>query len=125
MSAPASAYPAGVQGKLTILRPSAHLSETHHNNQRSTAVLGRVATAAERDCLSPAALAFVATLQRAFNPRRKELLRVRQLRQQQIDAGRLPHFLPETAHVRDDQHWRAAPPAPGLVRGGDTSATRI
>ncbi|KAJ1546523.1 hypothetical protein HK405_007025 [Cladochytrium tenue] len=67
------------------------------------------------DVLSPAAQLFVATLQRTFNARRKELLQRRATRQQEIDAGNFPDFLPETKWIRDDPTWKAAPPAPGLI----------
>ncbi|CAO3697024.1 hypothetical protein G6F70_000466 [Rhizopus microsporus] len=71
-------------------------------------------TAAETEILSPQALQFVATLHRIFNPTRKTLLQKRALRQQELDRGVLPDFLPETAYIRNDPNWRAAPPAPGL-----------
>ncbi|CAO3647315.1 unnamed protein product [Mucor fragilis] len=77
------------------------------------AVLAPV-TAAEAEILSPQALQFVATLQRIFNPTRKTLLQKRVLRQQALDRGVLPDFLPETAFIRNDPNWRAAAPAPGL-----------
>lgn len=77
------------------------------------AVLAPV-TASEAEILSPQALQFVATLQRIFNPTRKTLLQKRVLRQQELDRGVLPDFLPETAYIRNDPNWRAAPPAPGL-----------
>lgn len=64
--------------------------------------------------LSAEALKFIATLQRSFNATRKTLLQKRNLRQQEIDRGVLPDFLPETAHIRNDPNWRAAKPAPGL-----------
>ena len=48
------------------------------------------------EILTREALAFVAELQRRFDPRRKELLRSRAERQARIDAGELPDFLPET-----------------------------
>lgn len=64
--------------------------------------------------LSTDALKFIATLQRTFNGTRKDLLKKRDLRQQQIDKGVLPDFLPETAHIRNDPNWKAAKPAPGL-----------
>jgi malate synthase len=65
--------------------------------------------------LTPEALAFLATLHRAFNARRKLLLERRRQRQHELDRGVLPDFLPETAHIRADDAWRGAPPAPGLV----------
>ncbi|ORX60296.1 malate synthase A [Hesseltinella vesiculosa] len=77
------------------------------------AVLGRV-SAREAEILSPATLQFIATLHRIFNPTRKTLLQKRVYRQQQLDRGVLPDFLPETAYIRNDPNWRAAVPAPGL-----------
>jgi malate synthase len=58
--------------------------------------------------LTPDALAFAAGLHRTFNPRRQELLAARAERQRRFDAGQLPGFLPETAHIRDDPTWRVA-----------------
>ena len=54
------------------------------------------------------ALAFVAELQRRFNPRREELLAARVVRQQGIDAGEKPDFLKETAQIRE-RDWTVAP----------------
>lgn len=65
--------------------------------------------------LTPEAQLFVATLQRCFNARRKQLLQRRSDRQKELDAGRFPDFLPETRTVREDPTWKCAPPAPGLV----------
>ncbi|KAI9223478.1 malate synthase A [Blastocladiella britannica] len=70
---------------------------------------------AARSILSPAALHFVATLHRTFNPTRTQLLLARQLRQQRLDAGELPDFLPATKPIRDNSEWKGAVPAPGLV----------
>jgi malate synthase len=67
------------------------------------------------EVLTPAALEFLATLQRRFGAPRDELLAARRRQQEAIDAGGLLDFLPETAHVRDDPSWRVADPAPGLV----------
>ncbi|MGH2508521.1 MAG: malate synthase, partial [Ktedonobacteraceae bacterium] len=58
--------------------------------------------------LTPEALHFVATLTRAFAPRRAELLQKRVQRQAEIDAGKLPDFLPETASIRQG-NWTIAP----------------
>ncbi|MCA9234340.1 MAG: hypothetical protein KDA44_02660, partial [Planctomycetales bacterium] len=58
--------------------------------------------------LTPAALAFVAELQREFNPRRLQCLAARQARQARFDAGEDPDFLPQTADVRRGD-WRVAP----------------
>jgi malate synthase len=63
---------------------------------------------AEARVLTPEAIAFVADLQRAFNPTRLQLLAARVERQQRIAAGELPDFLDETRAVREDQDWRVA-----------------
>src|SRR5512135_2196062 len=60
------------------------------------------------EILTPEALAFVAKLHRAFEPRRQELLRARVARQARIDAGEMPDFLAETRHIRAGD-WRVAP----------------
>jgi malate synthase len=65
------------------------------------------------EVLTPEALSFVAALQRAFNPRRKELLRRRAERQAEISAGKMPDFLPETAAIRESE-WTVAPIPPDL-----------
>jgi malate synthase len=44
--------------------------------------------------LSPEALAFVASLQREFGPRRAELLEARRNRQEELDRGMTPRFVP-------------------------------
>jgi malate synthase len=59
--------------------------------------------------LTPHALAFAAHLHRSFNLRRQRLLAERRERQARFDAGELPDFLPNTAHVRADPDWRVAP----------------
>ncbi len=58
--------------------------------------------------LTQDALKFVADLHRRYNQRRLELLEKRQVRQKEIDQGRMPDFLPETRHIRE-QPWRIAP----------------
>lgn len=50
--------------------------------------------------LTPEALVFLARLARKFEARRRELLARRLERQKAFDAGALPDFLPETAHIR-------------------------
>jgi malate synthase len=61
-----------------------------------------------RNILTREALALVAKLQRTFGARREELLRRRVERQSAFDAGKMPDFLPETAHVREGS-WTVAP----------------
>jgi malate synthase len=63
--------------------------------------------------LTDEALAFVTSLQRRFNGRRLDLLHARELRQKEIDGGKLPDFLPETKEIRDGD-WTAAPIPPDL-----------
>lgn len=58
--------------------------------------------------LTPEALAFAAHLQRKFNSTRKERLAARVDRQKSLDAGVLPDFFPDTAHIRNDD-WTVAP----------------
>ncbi|RIK46216.1 MAG: malate synthase A [Chloroflexi bacterium] len=60
------------------------------------------------EVLTPEAQQFVATLQRRFNGRRKELLAARVERQAAIDAGETPDFLSATADVRAAD-WKVAP----------------
>ncbi|MCA9927675.1 MAG: malate synthase A, partial [Anaerolineales bacterium] len=58
--------------------------------------------------LTDEALAFVAKLERHLGERRRELLQKRVERQTEIDAGKMPDFLPETAHIRESE-WMVAP----------------
>lgn len=60
------------------------------------------------EILTPAALAFVAKLERTFGERRRELLHQRERRQAAIDQGQMPDFLPETAVIRQSE-WTVAP----------------
>src|ERR1700759_1607739 len=64
--------------------------------------------------LTTEACAFVADLMRKFGPRRHELLAARETRQREIDAGKLPDFLPETAAIRATE-WKVAPIPPDLL----------
>jgi malate synthase len=65
------------------------------------------------EVLTPDALRFVARLQREFNSRRKELLERRERRQAEINQGKKPDFLAETAHIRAAD-WQVAPIPPDL-----------
>jgi len=58
--------------------------------------------------LTKEALAFVATLQRRFEARRRRLLRQRVERQAELDRGVLPGFDPETLAIRAED-WTVAP----------------
>lgn len=81
---------------------------------KDVAILGPIPDEA-RKILTKDALAFLAILHRTFNPTRKALLQRRIDRQAQIDKGVFPDFLPETKHIRENDAWKGAPPAPGLV----------
>ena len=69
-------------------------------------ITGRI-TPEYAEILTPEAVAFAATLQRAFGGRRAELLSRRTARQRELDAGKLPDFLPEMRAIRD-AHWTCA-----------------
>ncbi len=60
------------------------------------------------EVLTPEAVAFVARLSREFSGRVEEILRRRAERQERIDAGEMPDFLPETKHIREGD-WKIAP----------------
>ena len=51
---------------------------------------------------TPEALAFLFDLEQKFGPVRKALLEARKTRQKAYDAGELPDFNPETAHIRNE-----------------------
>src|SRR5258705_2497928 len=77
----------------------------------------RVLTPPRADCgdvLTPAALGFLGELARRFEPERRRLLARRRERQQELDAGRLPDFLPATKQIRDSD-WTVAPIRPDLT----------
>jgi malate synthase len=67
------------------------------------------------EVLTPRALELIALLHRELNPRRLELLERRHERMRALADGGTLRFLPDTAHIRDDDSWRVADPAPGLV----------
>ena len=68
---------------------------------------------AYEDILTPEALALVAKLHRAFQPRRQELLAARVERAKRLDAGERPDFLAETKAIREGD-WKVAPIPPAL-----------
>ncbi len=67
------------------------------------------------EVLTEEALGFLAGLHRRFDARRRELLDLRSQRYDELAAGGTLDFLPETKDVREDESWRVADPAPGLV----------
>src|ERR1700693_3366144 len=62
----------------------------------------------ETGILTPEVRAFLLKLGAAFEPRRQELLARRRTVQEDIDNGKLPDFLPETAGIRQSD-WKVAP----------------
>jgi malate synthase len=62
----------------------------------------------EAGILTPNARAFLLKLASRFEPRRQELLARRQAVQRDIDKGKFPDFLPETAEIRKKE-WKVAP----------------
>src|SRR5690554_1846112 len=67
------------------------------------------------EILSRTALELVATLHRELEPRRQERLAARKEVVRAVADGQDLDFLTETASVREDDSWRVAPHAPGLV----------
>jgi malate synthase len=65
-------------------------------------------TAQSAQVLTPEALAFLGTLHRAFNTRRRELLEQRQITEARLREGWQPDFPEETAPIRADT-WTVAP----------------
>lgn len=61
-----------------------------------------------REILTDEALRLLTDLHRTFDKRRQELLARRVERQKEINAGKLPDFLPETANIRASD-WTVAP----------------
>src|SRR5881409_1406529 len=64
--------------------------------------------------LSGDAIAFLTMLARRFEHTRQELLERRHQRQLEIDAGKLPDFLPETRDIRE-RDWTVAAIRPDLL----------
>ncbi len=60
------------------------------------------------EILTPEALSFIEELERNFGDRRIELLQYREKRQDEMNNGKLPDFLPETKHIRNGD-WTIAP----------------
>lgn len=74
---------------------------------RGIEVVGQLKTQYD-EVLTPEALKFIEELERKFGSRRVELLQHRQIRQDEINNGKLPDFLPETKHIRNGD-WTIAP----------------
>lgn len=66
------------------------------------------------EILSEEAQRFLLALHRQFDGQRRALLKAREARQAAINQGRLPHFLPDTQHIREGD-WKVAPLPPDLL----------
>jgi malate synthase len=66
------------------------------------------------DILTPEACAFLRGLVEKFGARREQVLARRAERQREIDAGKMPDFLPETAKIRGGD-WKVPPPPKDLL----------
>ena len=80
---------------------------THSVEVEGIEVKGAV-TEAGSQILTPEALNLLAKLARNFEDTRQKLLQRRTLRQQEIDSGKFPDFLEETAGIRQ-REWKVAP----------------
>ena len=87
-------------------------------NQKNDQLTGVTVTGARNDAfdeiLTPEALKFAVDLQRRFGARRRELLAARARRQERLDAGERPDFLPETSAIRNAD-WTVASLPPDLI----------
>jgi malate synthase len=83
-------------------------SQTSLGALRAEGIEIKVPVAAEfMEILSADALRFVAKLARKFETTRRELLLKREIRQKEINEGKLPDFLPETKKIRESE-WKVA-----------------
>lgn len=69
-----------------------------------------------KSLLTSDALAFIAMLHRKFSSKREELLRFRKHIQEDINNGKMPDFLEETAYIRNDLQWNVVPPPKDLEK---------
>jgi malate synthase len=81
----------------------------------ATATTQSTTTCGPESILTPQALHFLERLAARFEPARQSLLERRRQRQQRLDAGELPDFLPETRELREAE-WTVAPIPPDLRR---------
>jgi malate synthase len=86
------------------------------NSKTSSGSIRILATnPAQNEILSEDALAFLASLQRSFNARRRELLNARTARQARLDAGTENLVFPsDTTSIRQAD-WKIAPPPKDLL----------
>jgi malate synthase len=100
----ASSYPALLNDDQREQSKMTHNSTTYAEGIEITAPV----TPEYAEILTHEAVQFVATLHREFNATRESLLGRRAERQQRLDAGENPDFLPETREVRESD-WTISP----------------
>ena len=76
--------------------------------QKEEVQITRPLSQIQSEILTKEAVDFLTKLAGTFEDRRQKLLQQRRIRQQEIDAGKMPDFLPETATVRESD-WVVAP----------------
>jgi malate synthase len=76
--------------------------------QQEEVQVTRPLTEAQSEILTREAQRFLTKLARNFEDRRQQLLDSRSVRQREIDAGKIPDFLAETASLREAK-WTVAP----------------
>jgi malate synthase len=76
--------------------------------QQEEVQITRPLSKAQSEILTEEAVGFLIKLARRFEGTRQQLLEKRRVRQQEIDAGKLPAFLRETASIREAE-WTVAP----------------
>jgi malate synthase len=75
--------------------------------EQEEAKITRPVSEAQSEILTEEAVRFLTKLARNFEDTRQDLLRKRRARQKEINAGKMPGFLPETAPIRAAQ-WEVA-----------------
>jgi malate synthase len=86
-----------------MMSPMNAMPFVHHDALENQAL-----SETENAILNSEASEFLLKLAARFEPRRQELLARRRAVQRDIDAGKLPDFLPETAGIRSGS-WKVAP----------------
>ncbi|MFA6916552.1 MAG: malate synthase A [Parachlamydiales bacterium] len=71
---------------------------------------------AEEHILTPQAVQFLIKLHEKFDPRRLELIKLREQRQKKLDSGEQPQFLSSTEDIRKDTSWKVASTPDDLQR---------
>src|SRR5512133_2112544 len=87
-------------------------ASSNNSGPNRPVVLGKM-TPEFAQVLTPEALSFVSGLAHEFEPTRQKLLARRRDRQAEINAGKMPDFLPETRTIRESD-WTVAPIPPDL-----------